>query len=331
MVSSRSWPELADQADAVMFFDGGSTRRLREAQEHRCLVIVENAPPIEQLEYPSLRSAADPGAVHRRLVDDYTAQLRAADHFLCRSAVERLTLIANLCLVGRLSAAALARSRTMYHLISLGPIGFSAPSARRAARADPRPGPDLLWTGGLWAYFDPVAVVEAIALCHEAAHPVSLGFLYGQAQPDNAVVVDEVVAAIRAHHLEDWVELRSGPMSHLHRDGAVKGAKALVSVARPGIENDTCVRLRIRDSRLYGLPMLCDSFGPTAVEAAADGLGAAVDPRDRGGLAAKIMTLTTESKAHDTHGPIGQYDYTRSTARFLDWLLDAIARRGARV
>ncbi|MBQ1026069.1 hypothetical protein [Micromonospora sp. C95] len=331
LASSRSWRELVGHADAVMFFDGGSSQRLHEAQTRQCLIIVENAPPIEQLEYPSLRSAADPGAVHRRLVEDYAAQLRAADHFLCRSAVERVTLLANLCLTGRLSAAALDRSRTLEHLVSLVPIGFSASSAERAARAAPQPGPDLLWTGGLWAYFDPVAVVEAVKLCHDAGHPVSLGFLYGRAQPDNKMVVDDLLTAIRTHHLEDWVELRTEPISHLSRDGVLKGSKALVSIAKPGIENDTCVRLRIRDSRLYGRPLLCDNFGPTAVEAAADGLGTAVDPRDRAALAAKIMTLTAGSEAHDTHGPIGGFDYTRSAARFLDWLVDAIARRRARL
>jgi hypothetical protein len=51
-----------------------------------------------------------------------------------------------------------------------------------------------------------------------------------------------------------------------------------VCLAKPGIENATCVRLRLRDTLLYRLPLVVDRFGATATEVQALGIGLVVDP-----------------------------------------------------
>jgi hypothetical protein len=54
------------------------------------------------------------------------------------------------------------------------------------------------------------------------------------------------------------------------------------------------VRLRARDSRLYGLTLLVDPFGATATELAADGLAVAVDPADTDTIASYLAVLVSD-------------------------------------
>jgi glycosyltransferase involved in cell wall biosynthesis len=319
------WADALTTSDAVFFFDMADRLRMEQAHAAGKLIITENAPPIEHLEYPSLKTPE----AHFAVLDDYRRQLEISHHFLCRSSVERATLLANLRLVGRLTAQDVVLSRTVDHLVSLVPIGFSAASAKRASEAEPRPTGDILWTGGIWPFYRPVALVEAIALLRSRGVDRSVTFLYGQPHPDNAEVLAGLRAAIQRLGLSDRAIVREDLPSHTARDGLLRGAKALAVLASRGVENDTCVRLRIRDSRLYGLPTICDPFGPTATELQADGLGHLVDPDDVENLAVTIATVTAAQPRTDW--PRAAYTYERTTASFVAWLSGALTHsRGER-
>ncbi|MGC4880055.1 hypothetical protein ACLQ26_27770 [Micromonospora sp. DT43] len=313
----EAWPDVLADSQAAFFFDLADPARLADAVRRGVVVVTENAPPIEHLEYPSLRSSADPAGDHARIVAAYAEQLRHSDHFLCRSAIEHTTLVANLCLAGRLRPADLDRSRTLDHLATTVPIGFSAGSAARADRAETRPVADLLWTGGLWSFFEPLAAIDAVAYCRAQGRRVSLCFLYGAPQPDNAALLGAMHDRIAARELGDRVTIRRDPLPHDERDGLLKGARALVAVAKPGIENETCVRLRIRDSRLHALPMITDPHGPTARELAEDGTGTAVDPTDVPALGAAFLDSTTGDDNAKYRYRCKRYCYEESLAPFL--------------
>ncbi len=318
LVSVVDWKRQLAESDVVFFFDMPDQDRLAETARAGKLIVTENAPPVEHLEYPTLLGSPDPAGRHRDLVAGFTRQLRTSHHFLCRSQAERVALIASLCLAGRLTPDDIRRSRTLAHLVSTIPIGFSAGSAATAAAAKATPLADVLWTGGLWSYFDPLRLVDALALCHAREVGLTAAFLYARPGPDNMDTIQQLAARIAALGLTGAVRLVDRPLRHQDRDGVIKGARALVCIARPGIENETCVRLRIRDSRLYGLPTVVDSAGPTAGELTRDGLGRALTGRGPEELADVLIGLT--SNGHCPPGPREDYTYDRTIGNLTTWL-----------
>ncbi|MBV7701688.1 hypothetical protein NOVA_02785 [Nocardia nova] len=315
VTDEADWPGLLTDADAVFFFDMPDPHRIEQARREGALIVSENAPPIEQLEYPRFR----PGGVfdtdtYRELVDTYRFQLTHSDLFIARSHVERTTLIANLAGYGLLSPQDLARSRQLDHRITTIPIGYSTTtSPGAAARIPGAPGQgrgEVLWTGGLWTFMDPVAAVRAVATARADGVDVGLRFLHAAPHPDTDAVHAEVTSAANDLGIDDHVVLHTDPVRHDDRDRYLRHAAGLICLARPGIENQTCVRLRARDSRLYGLTLLVDPFGATATELAADGLAVAVDPADTDTIASYLAVLVSDRPPRSATPQEWAYEHT---------------------
>jgi hypothetical protein len=322
VVGPRDWTRALADADAVVFFDCPDRTRLEEAVAAGKLIVSENVAPLEHAEYPSLLASPDPQAAHREIVATYARQLAVSHHFLCRSDVERATLVANLCLAGRVGPADISRSRTLDHLVSLVPIGFSERSAAAARRAEPRHLADFLWTGGIWSFYDPMTFVRAVARCRDLRIPVTGAFLHAQEQPDNAALLAELRRETAALGLRDAMRFRSGRMAHDERDSYLLGARGLVCIGRPGVESQTCVRLRIRDTRLLGVPLIVDGHGATATEAAR-GAGTAVvlaEPTPER-LADELIRLARDPAAHV--GADEEFCYEQRLRGFHSWLTTA--------
>ncbi|WP_454197134.1 hypothetical protein [Nocardia sp. Marseille-Q1738] len=320
VVSRSDWDALIRTADAVFFFDLPDRAHLESAVAHRKVIICENAAPIEQLEYPSIRGSRDPIARHSAMVADYRRQLEVSHHFLVRSRVERATLATNLCLAGRLHPETISRSRTADHLITLVPIGFGAQALSREAAAAAEPTADALWTGGLWTYFAPELLVEAVALCHREGLPVTAEFLHARPGPDTEEIVRRLRQQVRELKLTNAIRFETADLSLLERARRIRGTRILVSVARPGLENETCVRLRARDSRLHGKPAIVDPFGATATELSADGL--AVVPPDASAeqLAAALAAAAQQPSGPEPETLHQRYRYDNTLAPFMAWL-----------
>lgn len=308
-----SWAGLLTDADAVFFFDMPDPGRIDQARRDGKLIVSENAPPIEQLEYPRFR----PGGVfdtdtYRQLVDTYRFQLTHSDLFIARSHVERTTLIANLAAYGLLTPQDLGRSRQLEHRITTIPIGYSTTAlhtAYRPAETGHRRG-EVLWTGGLWTFMDPVAAVRAVATARAGGVDVGLRFLHAAPHPDTDAVCAEVTGVAEDLAIADHVVLHTDPVRHADRDRYLRHAAGLICLARPGIENQTCVRLRARDSRLYGLTLLVDPFGATATELGADGLAVAVDPDDPDTIAGYLALLISDRPPRPVTPQEWAYEHT---------------------
>lgn len=321
-----SWRRMLEETDVVVFFDCPDGTRLDEAANSGKLIVSENVAPIEHMEYPSLLAAPDPAKAYREIVAGYARQLDISRHFLCRSDVERATLVANLCLAGRLAPGDISRSRTVDHLITLVPIGYSARSIAAARVALPRYLADFLWTGGIWSFYDPMVFIHALALCRDRGLPFTGAFLYAAPVPDNAALVDALRAEASRLRLQERVTFVVDPLRHVERDAYLKAARGLVCLAKPGVENQTCVRLRIRDSRLHGIPVVVDGHGATATEVARDGAGVVLREPSAEHLADTLVRLST-STAADTDAPAEsqeEFCYENRLRGFIAWLTTAL-------
>nr|BAJ05890.1 putative glycosyltransferase [Streptomyces sp. SANK 60405] len=313
------WADELRRSDLVYSFDSPSPERLAAVVDSGTPVIVENAPPLEHALYPSLVRDANREDAYRHTVEAYRTQLAAGTFFTCRSAVERATLVANLCVSGRVTVEAMQPSGTLDGLISTIPIGFS-PSAATAARRELRRRVRektfrVAWSGGLWTYLDPVFALDAARIARSRGVPVELEFLYGSEHADNAAVLSELLDAVEKRRCGDFVTLRRTPLGRAEYFRVLARTSALVCIGRRGVENDTCVRLRARDSRLFGLPTVLDRHGPTFDELSRDGLAHGADDPEEGADALEAIYRDRGDRA-----PADSYSYRRTAHDLCTWI-----------
>ncbi|WP_327141318.1 hypothetical protein [Nocardia sp. NBC_01327] len=311
---AADWSNLLADAEVVFFFDMPDPSRIQQANGAGKLIVSENAPPIEHLEYPRLR----PGGVfdtvtYQRLIDTYRMQLTHSHLFTARSHIGRVTLIANLCAYGLLRIEDLDRSRRLDHRITTIPIGYSTTTVGAHHHCGDEVGGqrnEVLWTGGLWQFYDPAAAVRGVAAARANGIEICLRFLHAAPHPDTHAVRAEITRTGLELGIAEQVVLHTDPIRHDDRDRYLRNAAGLICLARRGIENETSVRLRVRDSRLYGMPLLVDPFGATATELAHDGLAIAVDPDDPYTVGSYLATLATHRTTRQVNPEVWAYEHT---------------------
>lgn len=297
--SEESWRRTLDEAAAFVFYDMPDTRLVLAAHRAGKLVVSDASVPIEHLEYHGVRHAAAPDDAYRELVRRYELQLLVSDLLLWRSAVARVSTIAGLALVGRLGYSLYDRSPALADLLAPMPIGYSRQSERQAAAARPsRPAVDFVWNGGIWDFYDPVTAIEAIARLERGGRPASLHFMYPPPADQVLTEAGRVRAAVERLGLGHRVSFEPAPLDHRHRDGVVRSARAALCLGKEGIENATAVRLRLRDSFLYRLPIVVDRHGATGDLVEALGIGLTVDGGDPAEVAAALAELAAGGETY---------------------------------
>jgi hypothetical protein len=305
-------------ADAVMFFDTPKRENIEQAVALRKLIIGECRAPIEHMHFPSLLKHEDPTGEHQRFLNTYRRQVEVSHHFLCRSRSERSAMLAVLCAAGRILPADLARSRTLDQLISTVPVGFSEHSARMADQSPATHMADFLWTGGVWSWYEPLMLVEAMHLLRTRGVDATAAFLYGVPIADTQDLLDSIVDLIEHYGLSDRVTVNNRHLPLSERDQYLKSAKAHICVGKPGAENETGIRLRVRDSRLHGIPSIVDGFGLMGDLVSSERLGIV------------LPQPTAESLADALHQVVlGEFDmagrrlecmYENTLQPFMQWL-----------
>lgn len=265
-IESVDHEKLIRSANIVMFFDLGSPELLRIAVETDSYIVVENAVPLEHLEYNSSLSDLERSKAYLGYVQGFRAQVAVADYFIARSEIERRLLISALTLEGRILPQDIKTSRTLEHLITVVPIGILSHELAYSSPEHKQTG-FYAWSGGLWDYMAYDIAIEAFHLSDRFRH---LQFLY---LPPN----DQ---RLRAEGVFDQNKLDPNRVSivrdtilHSKRGGFINRASALICLGREGIENETCIRLRVRDCLLYRRPLIVDGNGATGEYVQSTGIG----------------------------------------------------------
>jgi hypothetical protein len=309
-------------ADAVLFFDTPDHDRVELAVAYRRLIVAECRPPIEHLEFPSLLAHPDPTGEYQRYLGAFRRLLHVGHHYLCRSQAERIAMISTLCAFGRLRPSDIARSRTLDHLLSTVPVGFNRTSAGLADAAEPQHMGDFLWTGGMWAFYQPVMLVEAMRVLRGRGVDTTAAFMYANVTPDTEAAISRVREAVDEYGLGDRVFLNSKSLAMSQRDQYLKAARGYVCVTSPGIENETATRLRLRDTWLHGIPVIIDPFGNSADIVGRERLGVVLENFSPAGLAEAMERIK-----HGAIAPPGrrvEHLYEATLVRFMDWLTDEL-------
>ena len=310
VISARSIGALAREADVVV------CQPLRV--DVQWALARSGAKLIVDLYVPSFleriaQLGVEPGdeRLKRRLLErdrrEYAAAIRLGDSFICASERQRDLWLGALGQAGRLDLHLLERDPRGEQLVAVVPFGVSeVPQAQLPVGTGPIRGALVpqdavvcLWTGGLWNWFDPVLVVEALATARERDARLHLVVL-GMRHPDQAWQEQDAARRMRERASElglvesGAVVFVEGWVPYAERGAWLADADIAVSAHHDTLETRYSFRTRFLDHLWAGLPTITTSGGELADAMAASGAAVTVADGDAEGWHAALVAL-----AHD--------------------------------
>lgn len=229
-------------------------------------------------------------------------QLLRGDYFLCASERQRHFYLGQLAALGRVNPANYASDPDLTGLISVVPFGLEhePPVHQRAVLKGVHPGIGtddklLLWSGGLYNWFDPLTLIRAVAQVAQVHPEVKLYFL-GTQHPhpgvpemkivsDSRALADQLgVAGTNVFFNHSWVEYKD-------RGNYLAEADLGVSTHHSHIETTFSFRTRILDYLWASLPMVVTEGDHFAEVVQDRGLGVTVPAEDVSALAKAIEDM----------------------------------------
>ncbi|WP_182050207.1 glycosyltransferase [Changpingibacter yushuensis] len=327
---------LTDWAD-IIIFQGFLLESAPWLMSSEKIVVADIYDPmhLEQLE-----QARDQGPKGRKnSIDGVTGvlnrQIARADKFLCASDKQRQFWLGQLAAQGRLNANILGTGRVPNDLIAICPFGLDevAPVQTEHAIRGKVPGIGMndkviIWGGGVYNWFDPLSLIEAVSVLKDSHPDVRLYFL-GMKHPNPGVPDMEV--AQQALDLSERLGLTNKYVFFNHdwvpyneRQNYLLDANVGVSTHFEHIETQFSFRTRILDYLWAGLPIVAtrgDSFGNILDS---EGIGISVEPRDVNGLAAALEKVLydlafAESCTAQIHSYSEQFEWNNALQPLLSF------------
>ncbi|WP_446225038.1 hypothetical protein ACTWPB_07970 [Nocardia sp. IBHARD005] len=351
--ASNIYEQVLQSADLVVMYDFAQLRSVEIVRSLGIPIIAEIAPPIEHLLYDTDKTSSERVAQHDRYVQMFNTLVREAGFFLARSGIEKAVLAGVLVSAGRVDVidGDTARFRD---LIGTVPIGYTVGESGRNRRqpedatAVPVTKPAIVWNGGLWPYMNWKIVLEAIVHVDSrtreellVAFPDVRSMEPDRGRDSGDLQTNKVLEYARTIGVEKNVVLfplriDSGNQATSEDDQVLATTednvhvhpRGYVCIARDGIENDTCVRLRVREPRAFGLPMIIDGGNPTCDELDRDGLAIPVDRQSAESIAAGLTRAWTgRHLIRSEH--LEKYNYRKSNTVLVAAIEYLLARRDA--
>jgi glycosyltransferase involved in cell wall biosynthesis len=235
------------------------------------------------------------------------SQLAAGDYFLCASERQRHFYLGQLTTLGRVSPSGYADDPHLERLIGVVPFGLPGTDPRHTRPVLkgvlPGIGADdhvIIWSGGVYDWFDPLTLIRAVAQLSSTRPTVKLFFM-GTAHPHPGVPEMPVVKASRDLAEELGVSgkhvfFNNSWVDYDDRQNYLLEADLGVSTHRSHIETTFSFRTRILDYLWASLPMVVTDGDHFADEVDRHGLGKTVAAGDVGALAEALDTALFDDK-----------------------------------
>jgi GT2 family glycosyltransferase/glycosyltransferase involved in cell wall biosynthesis len=287
-----SFSKLEHWADVIVF-QGHAMAVFDSLRTSSKILVVDIYDPmhLEQLE----QGRELPAAQWKQQVNDATEvlneQLQRGDFFLCASDRQKMFWLGQLAALGRVNPDTYDGDPDLDGLISIAPFGLSStpPVHQRDVLKGVLPGIEaddklLLWSGGLYNWFDPKTLIRAVAKVAETRNNVKL-FFQGTKHPHPGVPEMRIVAESRELArelgvLESAVFFNDSWVDFHDRQNYLMEADAGVSTHHSHIETTFSFRTRILDYLWAELPMVVTEGDHFAELVAAEKLGVVVPAED---------------------------------------------------
>jgi glycosyltransferase involved in cell wall biosynthesis len=302
-ISAGNAQRLVDWAEVIVT-QGFTMYHFPEIAASNASVVVDLYDPfhIEALVMRKSEPPHERWATARSDRDVVNDQIERGDLLLCASEKQRDFWLGQLAAVGRINPATYDQDPDLRTLLGIAPFGLSnePPIQTRSAirgQVDGIGEDDivLLWGGGIYNWFDPVSLIEGVAIAAEQEPRLKLFFL-GTAHPNPDV--PEMMRAAEAHRVADrlgvldkHVFFNHGWVDYDDRANYLLDADVGVSTHFLHIETELSFRTRILDYLWAGLPVLAtegDSLSRLVTE---HDLGEVVTAEDAADVARALLRI----------------------------------------
>jgi GT2 family glycosyltransferase len=308
---NRAFEPLEAWADVIVF-QGHAMAVFEPLRTSEKIIVADVYDPmhLEQLE----QARELPVATWDKQVADATEvlneQLSRADFLLCASERQRFFYLGQLAALGRINPANYASDPDLTGLIDIAPFGLDAtpPEHRQQVLKGVHEGiaaddKVLLWSGGLYNWFDPKSLIRAVARLSES-HPNVRLFFQGTKHPhpgvpEMAIVRESRELAAELGALDTSVFFNASWVDYADRQNFLTEADAGVSTHFSHVETTFSFRTRILDYLWAELPMVVTEGDTFAELVAAEGLGVVVASGDVDALAAGLERVLFDAEFSD--------------------------------
>ncbi len=229
-------------------------------------------------------------------------EANVGDFYICASERQRDFWMGVLLAEGRVNTVTYAQDPSLRALIDVVPFGIPAspPQKRRPVLKGVHPGIArddvlLLWNGGLWQWFDPFTVLDALSLVLQERSEVKLFFAAGTHFDTGTVPVmpiyGQVVERCKELGLLDRHVFFGDWIPYDERGDYLVEADLAVSAHQATVESHFSSRTRLLDCIWAGLPVVATSGDPLSDMIGELGLGRTVAPGQPELLATAILDL----------------------------------------
>lgn len=198
---------------------------------------------------------------------------------------------------GQLLIAATPQQVSYYRTIqaesSFITVPFGAEEAPPIGMAHREP-PLILWSGGIWAWLDPLLAIEAVEEVNRRGVACSLTFLGGRRPSGSGphLRFSEKVRSIAEN--KPFVDWYASWVPYEERWEWLERAKVVIMLHRRTPEAEASIRTRMFDAMAAGVPVVTSAGGFAADLTRQRGLGIVVEPGDRESVVEAILRLLSD-------------------------------------
>ncbi|MCB0210945.1 MAG: glycosyltransferase family 4 protein [Anaerolineae bacterium] len=228
-------------------------------------------------------------------------QLKAGDFFICAGEKQRDYWLGMLSAMGRTNPYTYRHDVSLRRLIDVVPYGLADEPPRHTQQvlkgvyktiaADD---PVIIWTGGIWNWFDAQTLVKAMPLI-QARHPGAKLFFMGVNRPNKNIArmraIDQTIALSQTLGLYDKSVFFNDWVPYNERQNYLLEADVGVSLHLDHIETRFSFRTRLLDHLWAGLPTVSTKGDVLSEALAAHNLAALVEPQDVAGVADAVTAM----------------------------------------
>ncbi|HTQ80316.1 MAG TPA: glycosyltransferase family 4 protein [Thermoanaerobaculia bacterium] len=220
----------------------------------------------------------------------WVLQLSRGDFFLCSSEEQRTFYLGFLTALGRVNPERLSGDPDLATLIA--PVPFGVPESlppHRPVLPERAPGERRLLFGGLYDWYDPATLLDALACSEMSGRPWTLLLIRNpnpEATPQRLFA--EVEARCRRQGWGDRIQILDWIAAERRYD-LLRDVDLLVAPHRPSLETRLSLRTRFLDALAAGCPVITSEGGTMGRLLVEHGAGWVVPPGDAAALAAALV------------------------------------------